>query len=155
MNKKTWMAGALLFIVTIIFIVADYFAVFGTTEKSDYVLHEVVIRPVDNQDNSPIVGTRVKCFQRGNINACTQRESGKLGIVSALIPGSRISTHSLLFEQQYRYTSSRDPKINIMLINFDYMNEVISIEVNELFENPGKIIKVKMEARDSDRSTGD
>jgi hypothetical protein len=146
-KKKVIVFGVTLLVAVVSVVVADYFTLLGTSETPEYVLQELRIRPVNKHDNSPIEGTRVKCFQTNNRNACTQRDSGKLGIVSVMVPSIRISTNSLLFEKGHRFLASKDPKVQVMLINLDYINVVESIEVQELFDNPGKIYKVLMEPR--------
>ena len=150
MKKKIIVIAVILLVALASVVAADYFTLFGTREAAEYVLQEVRIRPLNKVDNSPIEGTRVKCFQKNNRNACTQRDSGKLGIVSVMIPSTRISNNSLLFEQGHRFLASKDPKVQIMLIHLDYVNEVKSIDVQELFDNPGKIYKVLMEPRQID-----
>ena len=147
MKKKIIVIAVVLLVVVASVVVADYFALFGSSETAEYVLQEVRIRPLNKVDNSPIEGIWVKCFQKNNRNACTQRDSGKLGIVSVMIPSTRISNNSLLFEQGHRFLASKDPKVQLMLIHLDYINQVESIEVQELFDNPGKIYKVLMEPR--------
>ncbi len=129
------------------FVGADYVGLFGITEKPEYVLQEVRIRPYNMFDNAPIEGVRVRCFQQGNGNACTQRDSGRLGIVSVMVPSIKLSRRSLLFEKGYHYIGSRDPKIQIMLIHVDYISKVESVEVAGLLNLPGKLYKVNMEPR--------
>ena len=128
---------------------ADYVGLFGVRENPEYVLQEIKFRLSDKLDNSPIMGARTRCFQKGNRNACTQRDSGKLGVVSVLVPATRISTKTLLFERGHEYLRSKDPNIQIMLIHADFVSQVESININSHFNNPGKIYRVTMQPRGS------
>lgn len=149
MNKKVGLIGAFLIITATIFAVADYFGLFGVRENPEYVLQEIKFRLSDKLDNSPIMGAKARCFQKGNRNACTQRDSGKLGVVSVLIPATRISTKTLLFERGREYLRSKDPNIQIMLIHADFVSQVESIDINNHFNNPDKIYRVTMQPRGS------
>jgi len=134
------------------FIAADYAGLFGITEKPEYVLQKVRIRPFDSRNNAPIEGVRVRCFQRGHQNVCSQRDSGKPGIVSVIVPGIKMNRSSLLFDKGYRYLGSKDPKIQIMLIHVDYLSKVESIEVAGLLSLSAEVYKVKMEPRETTRN---
>ncbi len=149
MNKKIGLTGTFLIITATIFAVGDYFGIFGVRENPEYALQEIKLRLSDKLDNSPIMGAKARCFQKGNGNACTQRDSGKLGVVSVLVPATRISTKTLLFERGHEYLRSKDPNIQIMLIHADFVNQVESIDINSHFNNPEKIYRVKMQPRGS------
>ncbi len=131
------------------FVLADYFAVFGTNEKTEMVLQEVKFRPLNQQTNSPIIGARIRCFQAGGKkDVCYQVDSGKLGIVSVKIPRSRQSENSLLFEQSFRYTSNGSTQLHVMLMHLDYGSKISIYDSDELFKNSNKVYDVLLQFQD-------
>jgi len=145
MKNKTVLIVTVCILAATGFVVADYFALFGTSEKSEFVLQEITFRPIDERSNSPIIGTRIRCFQEGRKNdVCFQKDSGKLGEVSIMVPRTRISNNSLLFEQAYHFSSNGSSKVHIMLMHLDYSNQIEGYDANELFKNTEEIYKVKM-----------
>ena len=126
---------------------ADYAGLFGINEKSEYSLHEIKFRVADSEDNAPLVHTRAKCFQKTLSQACTQRVSGKVGIVSIMVPATRVSYRSLLFDKGEKFVLAREPDLQVMLIHTDYMTQAVTVNLNEVFEQPGKIYQVSMQAR--------
>jgi hypothetical protein len=130
------------------FVVADYFALFGTSEKSEVVMQEIRFRPLDSDTNSPIIGTRIRCFQKGRKkDVCFQRESGKLGVVSMKIPRRKISENSLFFEQSHHYTSSNNTQLNIMFMHLSYLNQTVRYDPEELFMKGDEIHEIMMGSR--------
>jgi len=122
----------------------DYFALFGTSqnEKTDCI--ELNFRTIDENTGALVTDAHVKCFQMMNRNACTQRDSGRAGIVSINIPVQKIITRSILFEKNSRIRETDDPKVHVMFIHEDYANPVETIYVHELPELTTKIMTVSM-----------
>ena len=145
-NKITLSVFACLLLCAAL-LAADYKGLFGITESSKYLLQEVRIRAYDKDDKTPIIGVRIRCFQQNNGNACSQRDSGKLGIISIILPTTKITRSSFLFEQGYRYQRSLDPNIQIMLIHVDYVSKIEIVEVAKLLNLEGEIMKVDLKAR--------
>lgn len=93
MNKKTIklvvsiVSSLMLAIGT--FVVADYFALFGTTIEKKLEFSEIRIRTMDKDTGAIIMHVGVRCFQKNNMNACTRKESHKVGVVSVNIPVQR------------------------------------------------------------------
>jgi hypothetical protein len=131
------------------FVVADHFALFGTSEKTEIVMQEIQFRTIDSVTNSPIIGIRVRCFQKGRKkDVCFQRDSGKLGVVSIKIPRTKIVNNSLLFEQSYRYTSSGSTQVNIMFMHLNYLNQIARYNSDELFKKGNEIDEIMMKFQD-------
>ncbi|MBT7952210.1 MAG: hypothetical protein HN764_11340 [Gammaproteobacteria bacterium] len=124
---------------------ADYFALFGTSKKSEIVMQEIQFRLVDSLSSAPVIGARIRCFQKGRKkDVCFQRDSGKLGVVSMKIPRSKIISNSLLFEQSHHYKSSGSTELNIMFMHLDYQNQVARYDSDELFSKANEVHEVKM-----------
>ncbi len=146
MKLKIWVVAGSIFLISAGFIVADYYALFGSSEKSEFVLQQIKFRVVDKLNNSPIIGARIRCFQKGRKHdVCFQRDGGKPGIVSIMIPRTRIGIHSLLFEQAHHYSSNGSSTVHVMLMHLDYSNQTASYNADELFNNPEKIHKIMLE----------
>lgn len=153
MKNKTILIAAVCILAGTGFVVADYFALFGTSEKSEFVLQEIKYRPIDENTNSPIIGARIRCFQKGRKNdVCFQKDSGKLGVVSIMVPRTRISSNSLLFEQAHHFLSNGDSKMHVMLMHLDYSNQVDGYDVNDLFNHLDKIYRIKMKPHEFDKA---
>ena len=149
MRFKLWLLIISVLLTGTGFVVADYFALFGTTEKTEIVMQEIQFRPIDNKTASPIIGSRIRCFQKGRKNdVCFQRDSGKLGVVSIKIPRSKIISNSLLFEQSHRYKSSGSTEVNIMFMHLDYLNNVARYNSDEMFSKANEIHEVMMTSQD-------
>jgi hypothetical protein len=147
--KKIIIIGSTLFFVAVSLLVADYNALFGTSEESKVVLQEVKFRLIDDVTSSPVMGARVRCFQKGRKNdVCFQRDSGKIGIVAIKIPRSKIISKSLFFEQSYRYTTNGSTDLNVMLMHLNYVNEVVRYNADEMFANKEGIHDVTMTKQD-------
>lgn len=151
MKNKKILVAVMVVITATGFVLADYFALFGSSERTEFILQEIRFRPVNEGSNSPIIGARIRCFQAGRKkDVCFQKNSGKLGLVSIMVPRSRISSNSLLFEQSYHFSSHGSTDINIMLMHLDYVNHVNNYDANDLFENLEKIHQIKMQPNEYD-----
>ena len=128
----------------ILFVLGDYLALFGTreVEKTDFV--QLNFKTIDEETGSLVTGAHVRCFQMKNSNACTQRDSGKSGIVSINIPVQKIITHSILFEKNSQIRETDDPKVHVMFTHQDYANPVETVYIKELHQLTTQIMTVSM-----------
>jgi len=125
-------------------VVADYFALFGTHSwvRQDFI--ELRFRMIDEKTGAPVIDAHVKCFQRNNQNACTQRDSGKPGVISINIPVTKIIESTWLFEKNVELQATQDPKLQVLFFHQDYASPVETIMIPELPELAGKLITVPM-----------
>lgn len=145
MRIKLWILIICVLFAGTGFSVADYFALFGTSDRTEIIMQEIQFRLVDSLTSAPVIGARIRCFQKGRKNdVCFQRDSGKLGVVSIKIPRSKLISSSLLFEQSHRYTSSGSTQINIMFMHLDYINQIDRYNSEEMFRRGGEIHEVIM-----------
>ena len=121
-----------LFLAFLFFILADFFKIFGTTEKTNFEIIELNFRMVNSDSGAPVTDVHVRCFQKGNNNACTEKESPGIGIVTVGVPINMIVTRSLLFNQETRVQKTADPKLHIMFIHNNYNNPVKTIMVSDV-----------------------
>lgn len=120
MTKKVVYGIAALLLLTAGFAAGDYFALFGITTSMRLDFAEGTFRTVDAETGGPVVRVVVRCVQKSNKNACTQRYSGKMNIVSVLMPMRRIVRESFLFVHSEETEKPADPNINLLFIHPDY-----------------------------------
>lgn len=142
--RKVIIAGIIILIAVAGLVVADYFALFGmqTQVKQDFI--ELRFRMVDEKTGAPVIDAHVKCFQRNNQNACTQRDSDKLGVISINIPVTKIIERTYLFEKDVTLQETQDPKLQVLFFHQDYASPVETIMIPELPELTGKVMTVPM-----------
>ncbi len=143
MKKKTLKTivyiVSFIIIISGLFVAADYFEMFGTTIEKRLSFAEVRFRTVDADTGGIVMNAGARCFQKNNMNACTLKDSHKVGIVSVNIPVQRAVKKTILFNKAEEIYKSIDPKINIMIIHGDYhslttallMEDLYSIKVSE------------------------
>lgn len=147
MNKKTKLTVAAIGLIVLLgggFVVADYLALFGTSTTTKLAFAEARFRTLDKDTGDLIIGARVRCFQRRNNNACTLRDSHQHGVVAVHVPYKRIVESTLLFTKTETIEKAADPRINIMFIHTEYMKETLSLQLDDIFNQPGKEYTVKM-----------
>ena len=144
MNKKIFILTGLLFVAILLFVIADYFSLFGVKETEKYDLAELNFITIDEETGAPVSDVKVRCFQKKNNNACTQRETVGVNTVSINIPVQKIQTHSILFEKDVRVKKTADPKVHVMFIHKDYANPVETVFVDELLDLNERKITIKM-----------
>lgn len=139
-------SGLIIFIG--LFVVADYFTLFGTNTnvKLDFV--EARLRAIDAETDSLVMNVGVRCFQKNNSNACTRRESHQVGVVSVHIPVRRVIEKSLFFKRSEEIIKAADPKIHIMLLHKDYYNPTKTLLLDDVYENKINEYEVEMPPRD-------
>jgi len=127
-----------------LFIVADYFTLFGTKIDVKLEFIEVRFRTLDADTGGLVLDVGVRCFKKNNKNACTRRDSHRLGIVSVHIPVRRVIKKSLLFEKSNELIKAKDPEIKIMLLHQNYNNQIKTMLLDEMYSNKVNEYIVKM-----------
>ena len=130
-----------------LFVTGDYFGVFGLKKYLVLDFAESSFKPVDKNSGAPVMEVRIKCFQKGNDNACTQKESRTTGIIIARIPVQKLVWESLLFKNKEELVATNDPEIHIMFIHYNYNNPVETFTVEDLYNKPVAKYSVKMERK--------
>lgn len=125
-------------------VVADYLALFGTQTRTRQDFIELRFRMIDEKTGAPVIDAHVKCFQRNNQNACTQRDSGKLGVISINVPVMKNIESTWLFEKNVKVQATRDPKLQVLFFHQDYASPVETIMIPDLPQLAGKVITVPM-----------
>lgn len=129
-----------------VFVIADYFALFGTSKRVELDFVEARFRTIEKNTGALIFGAGVRCFQKKNNNACTRRDSHQAGVVSVNVPFKRIIESSFLFIQNETFEKPADPKIHMMFIHNSHMKATKTLLLEEMFANPGKEYQVEMTA---------
>ena len=131
--KKAVYAVSSLIVICTLFVLADYFGLFGTTVEKRLSFAEIRFRTVDKETGTPIMHVGVRCFQKNNMNGCTRKESKRVGTVSVNIPVQRAVKKTLFFKKAEEIYKSIDPKMNIMLIHQNYHNPITTILMEDLY----------------------
>ena len=108
---------------------------------------ESSFKPVDKESGAPVLDVKIKCFQKGNENACTQKESRTTGIIIARIPVQKLVWESLLFKNKEELVATNDPNLHIMFIHYNFTNPVESFVIEDLYNKPVSKYPVKMERK--------
>ena len=146
MNRKALLGFAALVICSASGLVtADYLELFGTQDHYEQVFKEVLLRPQDSKTGGPILGVHIRCFQKGNSNACTQKQSDKLGYISLVVPAIKVTERTLMFKKDSRFVASKDPNLQVMLIHTDYQSTTRTIELSMVFEQENSTINIPMQ----------
>ena len=125
-------------------VIADYCSLFGIAKQEKLEFVEARFKTVDAETGGPVFDVHVRCFQKMNENACTQRDSYTPGVVSIKVPMRIIVSQSLFFNQDEMLLGTLDPELHIMFIHADYSKPVKSIKIIDIFNNPGQQDIVKM-----------
>lgn len=130
--------------VFILIIIADYLQLFGISQVSEFDIINLNFKPVDEDTGAPVTDVHIRCFQKSNNNACSEKESPGYGLVTVAVPVTRIINRSMFFEHDSRIEETADPKLHIMFIHNDYNNPVETLNVNEIPSKEGSIRKIIM-----------
>ena len=130
-----------------VFVTVDYFGLFGLKKYLVLDFAESSFKPVDKETGAPVLGVHIKCFQKGNENACTQKESRSTGIVIARIPVQKLVWESLLFKNKEELVAITDPRLHIMFIHYDFTNPVETFVIEDLYNKPLRKYPVRMERK--------
>ena len=119
MNKP--LKVSLIFLITVLslsglFVTGDYFGLYGLKKYLVVDFIESSFKLVDKTTGAPDIDVKLRCFQKGNGNACTQKESRITGLVIARIPVQKLVWKSLLFNNKKELIPTNDPQIHIMFI---------------------------------------
>ncbi|MCZ6566610.1 MAG: hypothetical protein O6852_10895 [Gammaproteobacteria bacterium] len=127
-----------------LFVAGDYFGLFGLKKYLVLDFAESSFKPVDKETGAPVLEVRIKCFQKGNMNACTQKDSRTTGIIIARIPVQKLVWESLLFKNKEELVATNDPQLHMMFIHYNYNNPVETFTIEDLYNNPVSKYSVKM-----------
>jgi len=130
-----------------LFVAGDYFGLFGLKKYLVLDFAESSFKPVDKETGAPVLEVRIKCFQKGNMNACTQKDSRTTGIIIARIPVQKLVWESLLFKNKEELVATNDPQLHMMFIHYNYNNPVETFTIEDLYNNPVSKYSVKMERK--------
>lgn len=130
-----------------LFVAGDYFGLFGLKKYLVLDFAESSFKPVDKETGAPVMEVRIKCFQKGNENACTQKDSRTTGIIIARIPVQKLVWESLLFKNKEELIATNDPQLHMMFIHYNYNNPVETFTIEDLYNNPVSKYSVKMEKK--------
>jgi hypothetical protein len=130
-----------------LFVTGDYFGVFGLKKYLVLDFAESSFRPVDKETGAPVIDVKIRCFQKGNSNACTQKESRTTGIIIVRVPVQKLVWESLLFKNKEELVASNDPQLHIMFIHYNYNNPVATFIIEDLYNDPVSKYSIKMERK--------
>ena len=137
----------IILVLSSLFVAGDYFGLFGLKKHLVLDFAESSFKPVEKESGAPILDVKIKCFQKSNENACTQKASRTTGIIIARIPVQKLVWESLLFKNKEELVATSDPKIHIMFIHYNYDNPVETFTIESLFNQPVVKYSVKMERK--------
>jgi len=130
-----------------LFVAGDYFGQFGLKKYLVLDFAESSFKPVDKETGAPVLEVKIKCFQKGNENACTQKDSHTTGIIIARIPVQKLVWESLLFKNKEELVATNDPQLHMMFIHYNYNNPVETFTIEDLYNDPVSKYPVKMERK--------
>ncbi len=126
-----------------LFVLADYFRLFGSSEKTFIDMTELNFRTIDAKSGALVTEVHIRCFQKRNQNACAEKESPGIGLITAVIPIKIVKDRSFLFDHQTKIQGTADPKLHIMFIHNDYNNPVKTLMVNDIPSLAGQTITIE------------
>jgi hypothetical protein len=130
-----------------LFVTGDYFGLFGLKKYLVLGFAESSFKPVDKETGAPVLDVKIRCFQNGNSNACTQKESRSTGVVIARIPVQKLVWETLLFKNKEELLATNDPQLHIMFIHYNFSNPVETFTIEDLYNKPVRKYPVKMERK--------
>jgi hypothetical protein len=145
--KISLISLCIVLVISVLFVTGDYFGLFGLKKYLVLDFAESSFKPIEKGSGAPILDVKIKCFQKGNENACTQKASRTTGIVIARIPVQKLVWESILFKNKEELVATSDPKIHIMFIHYNYNNPVETFTIESLFNQPVAKYSVKMERK--------
>ena len=141
------MASIVVLGVAGLFMIVDYFGVFGLKKYLVLDFAESSFRPIDKETGAPVIDVKIRCFQKGNSNACTQKESRATGIIIVRVPVQKLVWETLLFKNKEELVATNDPQLHIMFIHYNYNNPVATFSIEDLYNNPVSKYSIKMERK--------
>jgi hypothetical protein len=151
MDKKTikfmvYIASSIILLCGL-FVIGDYFSLFGTKTNLKLVFAEVRFRTLDADTRGLVLDVGVRCFQKHNKNACTRRNSHRAGIVAAHVPVRRVIVSSFLFKKSEQIIKAADPKMHFMLLHQNYHNQTKTILLDDIYANKVNEYTIEMPPR--------
>lgn len=128
-------------------VTADYFGLFGLKKYLVLDFAESSFKPVDDETGAPVIDVKIRCFQKGNSNACTQKESRSTGVIIVRVPVQKLVWETLLFKNKEELVATNDPQLHIMFIHYNYNNPVATFSIEDLYNNPVSKYSIKMERK--------
>jgi hypothetical protein len=145
--KISLISLCIILVLSGLFVAGDYFGLFGLKKYLVLDFAESSFKTIEEGSGAPVLDVRIKCFQKGNENACTQKASRTTGIIIVRIPVQKLVWESLLFKNKEELVATSDPKIHIMFIHYNYHNPVETFTIKSLFDQPVVKYPVKMERK--------
>lgn len=133
--------------IALALILADYSGLFGLKKHLVLDFIEASFSTRDKATGSPILEVKVKCFQKNNENACTQKNTSSDMLANIRIPVQKIVSESLLFRKNEELVSSLDPSINIMFIHKNYGSIIETFNIKQIHDRPMAEYPVRMEKK--------
>ena len=130
-----------------IFVVADYFTLFGTKTELKLGFVEARFRTLNKDTGALVFDVGVRCFQKHTMDACTRRESHQAGVVAAHFPVRRLVTSTLLFKKSEEFIKPADPKMHVMLMHQNYNNPTKTILLENIYSGKETEYTVEMPPR--------
>lgn len=143
-----------LVIVILLFVLADYFALFGTKSKKVLDFSIIHFKTVDEQTGAPIFSAHIKCYRHRNQDICQERQGKKKDIVSAYFPLHKVQENTFLFTKDEKIPTAAEPMFKIMFIHNDYQKVSKDFDMNEIYNNSGAEIEVKMKSQNFENESG-
>jgi len=145
MNKKPLIVISVVILLPVVFLGADYLELFGTSTSTRLDFAVARFKTVDMDTGAPVFGSRVKCQQKGNDNACTLKDTKSGDVLSLLVPKQTVISKSLLFTKNEELLIPQQPNIYIFFINADYETVNLSVPIIDIIGDnyPQKTIKMK------------
>ncbi len=126
---------------------ADYFGLLGVKTGTRLDFAEVQFKIVEEKTGAPIFGTRVRCVQKGNDNACTIKDKSSDDVITILFPKHLQVTRSHLFTLNETYIEPAVDDLYIFFINNDYHTINMKFSVKELLSAKSIVQNIKMSSR--------
>ena len=143
-KKKTIVYTGIVTLVVAVFMVADYFGLFGVYERTNTEFVEFSVRTVDAETGRPVSNVKVRCFQYTSNNACGQPPTKQRGVVRISLLVEKHVLKTLLFKKKVWYTPVNEDELRVMFIHTEYQKPVKRYNIPELMQHPEQTFTVEM-----------
>lgn len=143
--KRSGIGLAVILLLVVSFVAADYFGLFGVKNKTIAEFMEFRVKTLDAETGLPISNVKVRCFQYGTNNACGQRPSHERGVVRISLYLNKNVRDSLLFRHAESYAPIREKELRVMYIHTEYGRPVQHYSIPDLMQNPGQTYSVELQ----------
>lgn len=127
-----------------VFVVVDYFGLFGLRERTTTDFFSFRVQTMDADTGQRIDGVIVRCFQRARQNVCTQTATGRYGEFNVMLPMEKVVLESWLFQHSAVFVIPDDSEIRAMYIHPDFQRLTMHYDIAELVEQPARVHAVNM-----------